>query len=167
MNFSLFCFPPPLGADYFLRTSFSVTIEAFLLRIRDVLWDGLKSELSNWTYRAKVPDYLAVRFTNNGGYSHNLSPKREREREREREGGGGRKGGALEEFFGASTTWFSWGMERGSVVANRAKMGTESKWLPFNEGESLEYHRALLGCFQHSRTGLADEVDCPLRNLLG
>ncbi|CAH3160866.1 unnamed protein product [Pocillopora meandrina] len=53
------------GADYFLRTSFSVTIEAFLLRIRDVLWDGLKSELSNWTYRAKVPDYLAVRFTNN------------------------------------------------------------------------------------------------------
>ena len=71
-------FSSPLGADYFLRTSFSVTIEAFLLRIRDVLWDGLKSELSNWTYRAKVPDYLAVRFTNNGGYSHNLSPKRER-----------------------------------------------------------------------------------------
>ena len=153
-------FSSPLGADYFLRTSFSVTIEAFLLRIRDVLWDGLKSELSNWTYRAKVPDHLAVRFTNNGGYSHNLSPKRER-------GGGGGEGGALEEFFGASTTWFSWGTERGSVVANRAKMGTESKWLPFNEGESLEYHRALLGCFQHSRTGLADEVDCPLRNLLG
>ena len=74
-------FSSPLGADYFLRTSFSVTIEAFLLRIRDVLWDGLKSELSNWTYRAKVPDYLAVRFTNNGGYSHNLSPKR---------GGGGK-----------------------------------------------------------------------------
>lgn len=47
------------------------------MRIRDVLWDGLKSELSNWTYRAKVPDHLAVRFTNNGGYSHNLSPKRE------------------------------------------------------------------------------------------
>ena len=118
MYFSLFCFPPPLGADYFLRTSFSVTIEAFLLRIRDVLWDGLKSELSNWTYRAKVPDHLAVRFTNNGGYSHNLSPKRE--------GGGRGKGGASEEFFGAST-WFSGVTGRGSVFANRAKMGTESK----------------------------------------
>ena len=111
-------FSSPLGADYFLRTSFSVTIEAFLLRIRDVLWDGLKSELSNWTYRAKVPDHLAVRFTNNGGYSHNLSPKR---------GGGGEgKGGAWEEFFGAST-WFSGVTERGSVFANKAKMGTESK----------------------------------------
>ena len=90
------------------------------MRIRDVLWDGLKSELSNWTYRAKVPDYLAVRFTNNGGYSHNLSPKRG--------GGGGRegKGGAGEEFFGAST-WFSEVTGRGSVFANKAKMGTESK----------------------------------------
>ena len=56
------------GADYFLRTSFSVTIESFLLRIRDVLWDGLRSELSNWTYRAKIPDHLAVRFTSNGEY---------------------------------------------------------------------------------------------------
>ncbi|XP_020606832.1 uncharacterized protein LOC110045571 [Orbicella faveolata] len=53
------------GADYFLRTSFSVTIESSLLRIRDVLWDGLRSELSNWTYRAKIPDHLAVRFTSN------------------------------------------------------------------------------------------------------
>ena len=86
--FSLFS--SPLGADYFLRTSFSVTIEAFLLRIRDVLWDGLKSELSNWTYRAKVPDHLAVRFTNNGGYSHNLSPKR---------GGGGREGRGVGRIF--------------------------------------------------------------------
>ncbi|KAL9954600.1 hypothetical protein ACROYT_G042162 [Oculina patagonica] len=51
------------GADYFLRTSFSVTIESFLLRIRDVLWDGMRSELSNWTYRAKIPGHLAVRFT--------------------------------------------------------------------------------------------------------
>ena len=83
-------FSSPLGADYFLRTSFSVTIEAFLLRIRDVLWDGLKSELSNWTYRAKVPDYLAVRFTNNGGYSHNLSPKR---------GEGGREGRGVGRIF--------------------------------------------------------------------
>lgn len=54
-----------LGIDYFLRTSFSVTIESFLLRIKDVLWDGMKSELSNWTYRAKVPDHLTVRFTGN------------------------------------------------------------------------------------------------------
>lgn len=53
------------GIDYFLRTSFSVTIESFLLRIKDVLWDGMKSELSNWTYRAKVPDHLTVRFTGN------------------------------------------------------------------------------------------------------
>ena len=106
MNFSLFCFPPPLGADYFLRTSFSVTIEAFLLRIRDVLWDGLKSELSNWTYRAKVPDYLAVRFTNNGGYSHNLSPKRERERERERGGGGGEREGRWKNFLGRAQHGF-------------------------------------------------------------
>lgn len=51
------------GVDYFLRTSFSVTVESFLLRIRDVVWDGMKSELSNWTYRAKIPDHLAVRFT--------------------------------------------------------------------------------------------------------
>ena len=109
-------FSSPLGADYFLRTSFSVTIEAFLLRIRDVLWDGLKSELSNWTYRAKVPDYLAVRFTNNGGYSHNLSPKRG--------GGGEREGRGVGR--GAST-WFSGVTERGSVFANKAKMGTESK----------------------------------------
>ena len=86
-------FSSPLGADYFLRTSFSVTIEAFLLRIRDVLWDGLKSELSNWTYRAKVPDHLAVRFTNNGGYSHNLSPKRER-------GGGEGREGRWKNFLG-------------------------------------------------------------------
>lgn len=56
------------GADYFLRTSFSVTIESFLLRIRDVVWDGLRSELSNWTYRAKIPDHLAVRFTSNCEY---------------------------------------------------------------------------------------------------
>lgn len=56
------------GADYFLRTSFSVTIESFLLRIRDVLWEGLRSELSNWTYRAKIPDHLAVRFTSNCEY---------------------------------------------------------------------------------------------------
>lgn len=60
------------GADYFLRTSFSVTIESFLLRIRDVLWDGLKSELSNWTYRAKIPDHLAVRFTSNCEYPETL-----------------------------------------------------------------------------------------------
>ena len=60
------------GADYFLRTSFSVTIEAFLLRIRDVVWDGLRSELSNWTYRAKVPDHLAVRFTKNCEYQEAL-----------------------------------------------------------------------------------------------
>ncbi|XP_015779189.1 PREDICTED: uncharacterized protein LOC107357060 [Acropora digitifera] len=51
------------GVDYFVRTSFSVTVESFLLRIRDVVWDGMKSELSNWTYRAKIPDHLAVRFT--------------------------------------------------------------------------------------------------------
>lgn len=56
------------GADYFMRTSFSVTIESFLLRIRDVVWDGLKSELSNWTYRAKLPPHLAVRFTSNCEY---------------------------------------------------------------------------------------------------
>ena len=56
------------GADYFLRTSFSVTIESFLLRIRDVVWDGLRSELSNWTYRAKIPDHLAIRFTSNCEY---------------------------------------------------------------------------------------------------
>lgn len=60
-----------LGADYFLRTSFSVTIESFLLRIRDVLWDGLRSELSNWTYRAKIPDHLAVRFTSSCEYQRN------------------------------------------------------------------------------------------------
>ena len=90
------------------------------MRIRDVLWDGLKSELSNWTYRAKVPDHLAVRFTNNGGYSHNLSPKRGG-------GGGGEgKGGGGEKFLGAST-WFSEVTGRGSVFANKAKMGTESK----------------------------------------
>ncbi|CAH3189129.1 unnamed protein product [Porites lobata] len=53
------------GVDYFLRTSFSVTIESFLLRIKDVVWDGLKSELSNWTYRAKAPAHLAVHFTPN------------------------------------------------------------------------------------------------------
>lgn len=53
------------GIDYLLRTSFSVTIESFLLRTKDVLWDGMKSELSNWTYRAKVPDHLTVRFTGN------------------------------------------------------------------------------------------------------
>ena len=56
------------GVDYFLRTSFSVTVESFLLRIRDVVWDGMKSELSNWTYRAKIPDHLAVRFTSSCEY---------------------------------------------------------------------------------------------------
>ena len=102
-------FSSPLGADYFLRTSFSVTIEAFLLRIRDVLWDGLKSELSNWTYRAKVPDYLAVRFTNNGGYSHNLSPKRER--------GGGRGGrGVGRIFWGEHNIVF---MRNGAGISRR------------------------------------------------
>ena len=56
------------GVDNFLRTSFSVTVESFLLRIRDVVWDGMKSELSNWTYRAKIPDHLAVRFTSSCEY---------------------------------------------------------------------------------------------------
>ena len=103
-------FSSPLGADYFLRTSFSVTIEAFLLRIRDVLWDGLKSELSNWTYRAKVPDYLAVRFTNNGGYSHNLSPKRERG------GGGGGGRGVGRIFWGEHNMVF---MRNGAGISRR------------------------------------------------
>lgn len=56
-----------------MRTSFSVTIESFLLRIRDVLWDGLRSELSNWTYRAKIPGHLAVRFTSSCEYQRNLA----------------------------------------------------------------------------------------------
>ena len=68
MNYSLelgfVCFFPS-GVDYFLRTSFSITVESFLLRIKDVVWDGLKSELSNWSYRAKAPAHLAVHFTAN------------------------------------------------------------------------------------------------------
>ena len=87
-----------------------------MLRIRDVLWDGLKSELSNWTYRAKVPDYLAVRFTNNGGYSHNLSPKREREREREREGGGEKGRGVGRIFWGEHNMVF---MRNGAGISRR------------------------------------------------
>ncbi|KXJ24772.1 hypothetical protein AC249_AIPGENE21036 [Exaiptasia diaphana] len=59
-----FCFL--YGVDYFLRSSFSVTVESFLLRIKDVVEDGVKSELSNWTYRAHVPDHMAVRFTPDG-----------------------------------------------------------------------------------------------------
>ncbi|XP_048585996.1 uncharacterized protein LOC116615405 isoform X2 [Nematostella vectensis] len=53
------------GLDYFLRTSFSVTVEHLLLRIRDVVEEEVKSEYSNWMYRPHIPDHLAVKLTHN------------------------------------------------------------------------------------------------------
>ncbi|CAB4022507.1 Hypothetical predicted protein [Paramuricea clavata] len=51
------------GLDHFVKTSFSVAIESLLFRIKDVIFDGLHSEYTNWTYHATaLTHYKALHF---------------------------------------------------------------------------------------------------------
>ena len=56
-----------LGLDHFAKTSFSVTVESLLFRIKDVIFDGLHSEYTNWTYHATtLTHYKALHFGQKG-----------------------------------------------------------------------------------------------------
>lgn len=51
------------GVDHFGRTSFSVAVDSLLFRIKDVIFDGLHSEYTNWTYHASsLTHYKALHF---------------------------------------------------------------------------------------------------------
>ena len=56
-----------LGLDHFARTSFSATVESLIFRIKDVIFDGLHSEYTNWTYHATaLTHYKALYFEKKG-----------------------------------------------------------------------------------------------------
>ena len=53
-----------------MRTSFSVTVESLVFRIKDVIFDGLHSEYTNWTYHATaLTHYKALHFEQKGKLS--------------------------------------------------------------------------------------------------
>ena len=87
------------GVDHFIKTSFSVTMESFLLRVKNVAFDGLKSKYSNWTYRVKTPDHMAVHFTTDGKCPVVIYCLKMTRKEVEM-GVGGMWGGVGEEFGG-------------------------------------------------------------------
>ena len=56
-----------LGLDHFVKTSFSVAVESLVFRIKDVIFDGLRSEYTNWTYHATaLTHYKALHFQHKG-----------------------------------------------------------------------------------------------------